>query len=164
MCLILQWLDVPGSLASLSPERLHPAADGNHSQTLGWAPESCGSVGKRTERAGRVRDTTRALQSPTNQGLWELTETKPPTKDHVEPGPRPRFIFVTDVQLGLNLDPLTTGVGAASDSFASQWIPFPYLVCLVGPQWRKILLFLLWFDVPVKGETQCGFPFVEKYG
>lgn len=54
--------------------------------------------------------------------------------------------FVPDVQLDLHVGPLTIGAGAVSDSVACHWIPFPYLDCLVGPQWERMSLALLQFD------------------
>ena len=63
------------------------------------------------------------LQS-TNLSPWGLTETESPTKEMqgLDLGP---CTFVADVQLGLNVGPLTTGVEAVSDSVACHWIPSP---------------------------------------
>ena len=46
-----------------------------------------------------------------------LMETESPTKEDAGVGPRPLHI-VTDVQLGLHVDPLTTGTELLSDSAA----------------------------------------------
>jgi hypothetical protein len=51
------------SLAYLSPERLHPAADGNIQRPIAKHQVKlrvpCGRVEDRIEQAGRVKDTTR---------------------------------------------------------------------------------------------------------
>lgn len=67
------------------------------------------------ERGGGVKDTTRRPTEPTNQDPWGLTETEPPTKEHAWAGPGPP----THMQHGLHMDPLTSGVGADSDSVAT---------------------------------------------
>ena len=48
--------------------------------------------------------------------------------------PQAPYTFKAHVQLGLHVNPSTTGVGTVSDSVACHWIPFPYLDCLVPTQ------------------------------
>ena len=59
---------------------------------------------------------------------------------------------------------LTIGAEAASDSVAAYWIPFPYMDCLVGPQWERMYLVLLGLDIPKWGDTKVGLPFSEEKG
>ena len=42
-------------------------------------------------------DTTGRLTESTNLGLWELTETDPPTKEHGGAGSKSLYTFVSDV-------------------------------------------------------------------
>ena len=49
-----------------------------------------------------------------------LTEPGPPTREHTGAGPGP-YTFVANVQLGLHVGPLTSGVGAVWVCF----LPFP---------------------------------------
>lgn len=50
---------------------------------------------------------------------------KPPTKEHTMAGPRPFCTYVVDVQLGLHLDPSTTGAGTYPDSVPACVDPVP---------------------------------------
>lgn len=58
------------------------------------------------------------------------------------------------MQLGLYVGSSTIGIEAVSDSVAGHWIPFPYLDCLVGPQWERMCSVLLELDVPGQGDAQ----------
>ena len=42
-----------------------------------------------------------------------LSDPEPPTKEHTQVRPRPPCTYVTDVQLGLHVGPLTAGVEAS---------------------------------------------------
>ena len=70
--------------------------------------ESCGRVRVRIEQARWVKDTIRRPTESANLGACGPTESEPPTKEHaglnlcLPP-------FVAEVQLGLNVGPLTTG-------------------------------------------------------
>ena len=93
-----------------------------HQEELG---ESCERVRDKTEQARGVKDTTRRPTESTNLDPEELTESELPTKEHAGAESRTPNILVTDVQLGLHVCPLRTGVAAVSDSDACHWIPFP---------------------------------------
>ena len=51
------------------------------------------------------------------------------------------------MQLGLHVGPMTFGAGAISDSIGCHWILFPFLDCLVRPQWERMHLVLLELDI-----------------
>ena len=70
--------------------------------------------------------------------------------------------FGADVQLGLHVGPLTTRMGAVSDSVACHWIFFLYMDCLDGPQLERICLFLLGLDVPGWGGTREELSFLRR--
>lgn len=80
----------------------------------------------------------------------------PPTKGYAVAGPRPPTHWEQKYSLIFNVDPLTIGAGAVSDSVACHWILFSLLDCLVGPQWERICLVLLGLDVPQLDGTQVG--------
>ena len=42
------------------------------------------------------------------------------------------------MQLGVHVGPLTSGAGSVSVSVPCQWIPFPYLDCVLWPQWERL--------------------------
>ena len=62
----------------------------------------------------------------TNLVPQELTETESIINQRARMGwTQAPYTYVTDVQLGLHVGPLTAGTGAVSDSVACLWIPFP---------------------------------------
>ena len=71
------------------------------------------------------------------------------------------YTFAVNVQLGLYVGPLTSGMGSVSISIPCHWIYFPCLDCLVGPQWKRMYLVLLRLDIPVGCGTYAGLPFSE---
>jgi hypothetical protein len=81
------------SLAKLSPERLHRAADGNRCRdsqsNIRQKLVSLRRVGNRIERAGGVKDTTRRPTESTKLGPWVLTEAESPSKEYAGARPRP---------------------------------------------------------------------------
>ena len=74
---------------------------------------SCGRVEGRIEGALRFKDSIRQSTNLSSEGL---TVTEPPTKVCAGDGSSPPYTYVSDVQLGFQLSPLTTGSGAVSDS------------------------------------------------
>jgi len=64
-------------------------------------------------------------------------------------GLRPLHICSRCASWPLLRGPLTIGTESTSDSVPCHWIPFPYMDCLVGPQWEeRRWLVLLELDVP----------------
>jgi hypothetical protein len=83
----------------------------------------------------------------TNLGSWGLPEPGPPTRELVGAGLR---TFAANVQLGLHVRPLTSGVewgwgGAISVSVLCHLIPFPELL-----GWASV-----GEDVPSLGGMRC---------
>ena len=70
------------------------------------------------------------------------------------------------MQLGLHVSPLTTRAGFVSDSDPDIGFPFPYLDCLVGPQWERMCLVLLRLDILEQqvGTQNGDFPSSEEKG
>jgi hypothetical protein len=56
-------------------------------------------------------------------------------------------MFVEGVQLDLHVGVLEIGARAVFDSVPAIRPPYPYLDCLVGPQWERMCLVLLGLDV-----------------
>lgn len=85
-----------------------------------------------------------------NQLTWTRT-----TKVHTQPGPRapPQCTYVADVQLSYGSP--TTRMGLSIN-------PFPYLSCLVWPQWERMLLALQRLDVPGWEDLGGRLPRSEK--
>jgi hypothetical protein len=97
-----------------------------HHQISGRAQVSYGRVVNRIEIAGNVKEIARRPEEPTNLGPWDLTDTKPPTREHALNRPPPTF--VADVGLlVLHVGSLIIGAGAVSYSVAHHCIPVPYL-------------------------------------
>ena len=92
--------------------------------------ESCGKMGGRIQLAGGIKDMKRRCTESSNLGPWLLTETEPPTKEHVSAGSRP----LTHLWQRCILDSITSGVRAVSVSVLCHGIPFPYLDYLVELQ------------------------------
>ena len=101
--------------------------------------ESSGRKDNRTEQAGGIQGTTRRSTEAINLSLCKLEETESPTKENAGAGHSPSNAIIADMHLGPHVDPLTFEVGSVSDSVACHWISFPYLDCLLGPQWEWIL-------------------------
>jgi hypothetical protein len=83
----------------------------------------------RIERAEGVKDTTRRPTESTNLGPWRVTETEPPTQEHVWTRPRPptnmkqmcSLVFVWVLQTtGVGLS-LTLTLLPAFGSLSSNW-------------------------------------------
>jgi hypothetical protein len=73
------------------------------------------------------------------------------------------------VQLGLQVGLLTgrtgrVGWGLSQSLFPAFGSPSLYLDYLVGPQWERMCLVLLGPDVPGRGGTQGGVPFLWGEG
>lgn len=94
--------------------------------------KSCGTVGDRSEQARGVKDTTRRLTEPAwDDGSSQSLGHQPGSIQELDLDP---YIFVTNMQFGLHMDPLTNGVGALLVFVYAIGSPSPYLDCLVGPQ------------------------------
>jgi hypothetical protein len=79
--------------------RHHPAADSDtDTYSKQWM-----ELGGRIVGSERVRNSTRrpVVNLPGLLGL----ESKPPTKEHTQAGPRPSYTYVADVKLGLHVGP-----------------------------------------------------------
>jgi hypothetical protein len=87
------------SLAQLSSEKLHPAADGNRCRDT--QPNTRQSMGSLVEESGEGLRELEGSRTPlrptesTNLGPWWLTVTEPPTKECAQALPRPLHICST---------------------------------------------------------------------
>jgi hypothetical protein len=79
----------------------------------------------RIEIAGDVKDIPRRSAEPTNLGPSDLTDTEPPTREHILNLPPPTFVLDVGL-LGLHVGSLIIGAEAVSYSVAHHCIPFPY--------------------------------------
>ena len=121
------------SLAWLSSERLHPAADSDkHWMELGVSSRKIGGriVGPKGDRNSTGR--------PTESGPLELSESEPPTKEHIWAGPRPPHTYVADVQLCLRVGPEQLEWELSLKLLPVCKICSPSS-CLVWPQWETHL-------------------------
>jgi hypothetical protein len=55
-----------------------------------------GRAGGRTEGPEGNRSPTERQTMLTNLNLWKLSETEPPTKEHIQTGPRPSITYVAE--------------------------------------------------------------------
>ena len=79
--------------------------------------DSNGGARKRSEGPEGNMNTTEGPRESTNLNSWELSETKPATKEHIraEKGPR---LYVANMQLSLHVVPLKFGREALSKAVA----------------------------------------------
>lgn len=80
----------------------------------------------RIEIAGNVKEIARRPAEPTNLGPSGLTDTEPPTREHILNLPPPTFVLDVGL-LGLHVGSLIIGAEAVSYSVAHHCIPVPYL-------------------------------------
>lgn len=85
-----------------------------HSQT------SVGVWGVLCKHRGKIEleKTWTSQEDLQSLGLWEFTETEPPTTEYARAEPSSLSTLVADMHLGLHVGLLTTGVRAVSDSAA----------------------------------------------
>ena len=89
--------------------------------------KSCGRARGGFEEPGGDGDSTRRSTESTNLDPLGLSETEPPTKEHMsaEANPILPHTYVADVQLGHLVNPPTTGFVAYPDSVVCWWILIP---------------------------------------
>ena len=105
----------------MCPKSLQPAADGNRLKDLqANIRQSSRNLGK-NRGGGRIKQAREVKKTYESNilGPCGITETEPTIKECT--GDRP----LTHVQLGLHVGSLTVDMGAAFDSVAYHWIPFP---------------------------------------
>jgi hypothetical protein len=116
----------------------------NHSQTSVRDWGVLWNNGLRFKGPWREEDITRRSTESTNLGPCGLT-TSQREYGVLDLGSHTDVAYM---QLGLHVGPLRVETRAANDFVACNWIPFPYLDYLVGPQWERRRLVLLGLDVP----------------
>jgi hypothetical protein len=74
-----------------------------------------------------------------SQLTWTPVESQrlTPTNKHTWAGPAPTHTYVAVVQLGFLCESQTTGAEAIPKDVVCLWNLFPWLGCLVLPQWEK---------------------------